>query len=53
MNNDALLRLSAKAIQEFKKIYREEFGEDLTDSEAETIAMRVIRFFHILVYGKS
>lgn len=46
-------KLSAKAFKEFKEIYREEFDEDLTDDEAEEIAVRVIRFFHILVYGKG
>ena len=46
-------KLSAKALKEFREIYKEEFGEDLTDDEAEEIAMRVIKFFHILVYGKG
>ena len=52
MRNNPVRTLSTGAIQEFKKLYREEFGEDLTDDEAEAIALRVIRFFHILVYGK-
>ena len=28
-------KLSARAIREYKAIYREEFGEDLSDAEAE------------------
>ena len=44
-------RLSKEAIDEFKKLYLEEFKENLTDDEAQEIAQRVIRFFHILKYG--
>jgi hypothetical protein len=46
-------KLSAEALREFKEIYLEEFGEVLTDDEAEAIAVRVIKFFNILVYGKN
>jgi len=53
MDYNPLHKLSADAIREFKEIYRQEFGDDLTDDEAEAIAVRVIRFFHILVYGKN
>jgi hypothetical protein len=44
-------QLSPEALREFKEIYLEEFGETLTDDEAEAIAMRVIRFFRILAQG--
>jgi hypothetical protein len=53
MSHNPVHRLSAEAIQDFKGIYKEEFREDLTDDEAAEIALRVIRFFHILVYGKG
>ena len=43
------MRLSDKAIQEFKSIYREEFGEDISDAEAEEAAERVLRFFEIIL----
>lgn len=53
MNHQPLRKLSQEAVDDFKALYKEEFKEDLTDDEAYEIALRVIRFFHILVYGKS
>jgi hypothetical protein len=44
-------KLSPDALREFKEIYLEEFGETLTDDEAEAIAVRVIKFFRILAQG--
>jgi hypothetical protein len=45
-------QLSRKAIDEFKAIYQEEFGEILSDDEVQEIAMRLLRFFGILNKGK-
>lgn len=47
------MQLSPTAIQEFKIIYREEFGEDLSDAEAEEMALRVLRLFWILLQPPS
>ena len=44
-------QLSREAIDEFKAIYQDEFGEVLSDDEAREIAMRLLRFFGILKYG--
>ncbi|MEI7729357.1 MAG: hypothetical protein WCO56_07280 [Verrucomicrobiota bacterium] len=41
-------QLSREAIEEFRKIYQEEFGERLSDDEVQEIAMRLLRFFGIL-----
>jgi len=41
-------QLSRKAIEEFKAIYQEEFGQSLTDDEVQAIALRLLRFFGIL-----
>src|ERR1700722_5428144 len=41
-------QLSREAIDEFKAIYQEEFGEILSDDEVQEIAMRLLRFFGIL-----
>ena len=41
-------QLSRQAIDEFKAIYQEEFGQSLTDDEVQTIALRLLRFFGIL-----
>ena len=41
-------QLSREAIDEFKIIYQEEFGEVLSDEEVQEIAMRLLRFFGIL-----
>jgi hypothetical protein len=44
--------LSREAIEEFKAIYQEEFGEVLSDDEVREIATRLLRFFGILNKGK-
>ena len=41
-------QLSREAIEEFRTIYKEEFGKRLTDDEVLEIAMRLLRFFGIL-----
>jgi len=41
-------QLSREAIEEFKAIYQEEFGEVLSDDEVQEIATRLLRFFGIL-----
>jgi hypothetical protein len=42
-------QLSRQAIDEFKAAYQEEFGQELSDDEVQEIAMRLLRFFGILV----
>ncbi len=42
-------QLSRQAIDEFKAIYEEEFGQSLSDDEVREIAIRLLRFFGILV----
>jgi hypothetical protein len=42
-------QLSREAIDEFKAIYQEEFGRELSDDEVQEIAIRLLRFFGILV----
>ena len=41
-------QLSRRAIDEFKAIYKEEFGKSLSDDEVQEIALRLLRFFGIL-----
>ena len=41
-------QLSREAIDEFKAIYQEEFGQILSDDEVQEIALRLLRFFGIL-----
>ena len=41
-------QLSRQAIEEFKAIYQEEFGQSLSDDEVQEIALRLLRFFGIL-----
>ena len=45
-------QLSREAIEEFRAIYQEEFGEVLSDDEVQEIATRLLRFFGILNKGK-
>lgn len=40
--------LSQKAIKEFKQIWKEEFGEDLTDDKAREAGERLLSFFKLL-----
>ena len=42
-------QLSRQAIDEFKAIYQEEFGQTLSEDEVQEIAFRLLRFFGILV----
>ena len=42
-------QLSREAIDEFRAIYKEEFGRELSDDEVKEIALRLLRFFGILV----
>ena len=41
-------QLSREAIDEFKAIYKDEFGEILSDDEVIEIATRLLRFFGVL-----
>ena len=41
-------QLSREAIEEFKALYQEEFGEVLSDDEVREIATRLLRFFGII-----
>jgi len=45
--------LSTEAVIEFQKIYEEEFGEVLNDTEAEQMGMDLLRFFAPLVEQKD
>ena len=40
--------LSKKAIEEYKKIHKKEYGKDLSDKEAYEQANNLIGFFRIL-----
>jgi len=41
--------LSDKAVQEFKEIYKKEYGIELSDAEATECGHRVVSFFEILI----
>jgi hypothetical protein len=53
MDHNPPRSLSKEAVDDFKRIYKEEFGEDINDDEASEIALRLLRFVHILEYGKN
>jgi hypothetical protein len=42
------MSLSRKAIEEFKQICRDEFGVELSDTDAEQRAREVLDFFWLL-----
>jgi hypothetical protein len=44
------MRLPKEALEEFKRIHKKEFGETLSDKDAEEMAMRLLRLFQLLRY---
>jgi len=44
------MKVTPEALEEFKRIYRKEFGEDISDEQALEMAQRVLTFFS-LIYG--
>lgn len=42
------MRLSKEAIEEFQEIYAEEFGETISDEEAQEIGENLISLFRII-----
>lgn len=42
------MKLSRAAIEEFKTIYAEQFGDSISDGEAEEMALRFLRLIHLL-----
>lgn len=41
-------QLSQQAIEEYKAIYKKEYGKDITDAEADEQGMKLIRLFKII-----
>lgn len=42
------MQLNQETIEEFKKIYQEEFGESISDAEALEMSQRLISLFEII-----
>ena len=42
------MKLSQKAIEDFKKIYFKKFGINLTDEEANTLGVELLEFFKLI-----
>lgn len=42
------MRISQKALDEFKQIYKDEFGKDLNDAEAYENASRLLRLMELV-----
>ncbi len=40
--------LSKKAIKDFKKIYKKEYGETISDEKAQELGQNLISFFRII-----
>jgi len=41
--------LSHKAVEEYRKIFKKEFGEDISYEEAEQQGTRLLKLFEILI----
>jgi predicted nucleic acid-binding protein len=44
------MALSKEAVEEFKKIYLQEFGEKISDAEAQEMGESLISFFKIIYH---
>ena len=42
------MKLSQKAIDDFKKIYFKQFGIDLSDEEANALGIELLEFFRLI-----
>lgn len=45
---DLISMLSRNAIEEYKAIYKKQFGKEITDAEAEEQGMKLLRLFKII-----
>ena len=43
------MQLTQEALDEFKAIYKTEFGQDISDAEALEMGTRLLRVFHVLL----
>lgn len=43
------MALSDKPVQEYKDIFKKDFGRDLTDAKAREQGERLVKFFEILI----
>ena len=43
------MQLSPQAIQDFKRIYKEEYGQDISDDQAREMGMRLVRVFMVIL----
>ena len=48
MNKQKLFMLSDEAIKEFQKIWKEEFGEEISDTEASIRGVELIELFQLI-----
>ena len=42
------MEVTPEALKEFKKIYKDKFGEELSDDDALEMAQRVLTFFSLI-----
>lgn len=42
------MEVTPQALEEFKRIYNKEFGEEISDDEALEMAQRVLTFFSLI-----
>ena len=42
------MQLSQEALDEFKEIYKKEFGKEISDADAREMGSRVLRIFKLL-----
>lgn len=43
------MQLSPQAIQDFRRIYRAEYGVDISDDEAREMGTRIVRLFMVIL----
>jgi len=42
------MEIDKESLEEFKKIYKEEFNEELSDAEARAMAQRLLALYEVL-----
>jgi len=47
-NSDHKRRLSDKAIKEFKKIYADVYGREISEDEAQSLGLELLTFFKLI-----
>ena len=43
------MKLSKKALNDFKRIYKEQYGEDITDKKADEMGWQLLQLYELVM----